>query len=91
MRDRLRRAEQQAAELGGVAYIPQIDGPPVRVSNEEMREAFSVSVKRLCGQNVPEHPVSRAAANSPDPDWHNNFIAFRSSVTGREVPEDLSE
>jgi hypothetical protein len=73
----------------GVAYISQIDGPPVRVSNEAMREAWAASVARLVGKDVPEHWVSRAARRSPDPDWHNNLVA-RAHLIG-EKPEDLSE
>jgi hypothetical protein len=90
MRSRLKRLEH-AAEGRYFVTIPQWDGPPKRFSHAEIREAFSVSVKRLCGEDLPEHPVSTAAANSPDPDWYRCFVAGTHTVTGGELPEDLSE
>jgi hypothetical protein len=83
----LRRVERDSE--GGAAYISQINGPPVRVSNEAMKEAWASSVARLVGKDVPEHWVSKAARRSPDPDWRDNLIA-RAHIIG-EKPEDLSE
>ncbi len=91
MRDRLRRAERRAEELGGYVRIPQKDGPPKQFPQAAVLEAFKTAVQRLCGEDVPEHPLSTAAANSPDPDWYNCFVAGTHTVTGDAPVEDLSE
>jgi hypothetical protein len=54
-------------------------------------EAFMRSLARLKGEDVPEHPLSTAAANSPDPAWYRSFVAGTHTVTGGGVVEDLSE
>jgi hypothetical protein len=77
MRNRLRRLEGEAEGLYYVS-IPQYDGPPKRFPQSAFLEAWSTSVKRLCGEDVPEHPMSTAFRNSPDPDFHNCLIARQS-------------
>ena len=71
----LRRVERDAWETSGSAYIPQESGPPVRVGGEEWLEAFSTAVQRMTDKSIPEHPLAKAARNSPDPDWHRSLIA----------------
>ena len=71
----LRKIERDSRETSGFAYIPQPDGTHVEVSGEEWIAAFSASTKRMCGEDVPEHPVSTVAANSPDPRWSRSLIA----------------
>ena len=70
-----RHLERSARDSRGHAYISQPDGTHVEVSGEEWLAAFSTSVQRMCGEDVPEHPVSTAAANSPDPNWSRSLIA----------------
>ena len=78
-----RSLERSARESSkGSAHIPQPDGPPVRVSGEEWLAAFSTSVQRMSNKDIPEHPVSKAAANSPDPAWHRSLIAGTHSIPG---------
>ena len=64
MRARLRRLEQVAKQ--NYISIPQPEGPPVRFPPSATKEAFMRSVARLKGEDVPEHPFSKAAATSSD-------------------------
>jgi hypothetical protein len=90
MRNRLRRLEKVAEE--DLILIPQLDGPPLKFPPSAAEEAFHTSLERLKGNlDVDEHPLSTAAANSPDPDWHNSFVAGTHTVVGGEMPPDLSE
>jgi len=91
VRNRLRRLERAAEKASGMISIPQNDGTVKRFPESAFLEAWSTSVKRLCGEDVPEHPVSTAAANSPDPDWHNCFVAGTHTITGGKPLGDLSE
>jgi hypothetical protein len=49
------------------------------------------------GEDVPEHPLTTAAANSSDPNWSNSFFSPIMGVDrkGNEIDpkdvEDLSE
>ncbi len=70
----LRKIERDSRERGNPS-IPQIDGPPVQVTGEEWLEAFSTSVQRMYDKGIPEHPLGKAAANSPDPRWSRSLIA----------------
>ncbi len=70
----LRRVERDSREAGDTS-IPQVDGPPVQVSGEQWLQAFSTSVQRMYDKSIPAHPVSKAAASSPDPTWNRSLIA----------------
>ena len=95
MRGRLRRLEQAANQ--NYVSIPQQEGPPARFPPHAVKEAFLASLARLKGNlDVPEHPLSTAAANSPDSRWRQSFVAGTHTITGdgRELGEpipDLSE
>ncbi len=77
MRSRIKRLEGDAEGLYYVS-IPQNDGTVKRFSQSAFLEAWSTSVKRLCGEDVPEHPMSAAFRNSLDPNFHNCLIARQS-------------
>ncbi len=70
----LRKVERISRETGDLS-IPQVDGPPVQVSGEEWLQAFSTSVQRMYDKGIAEHPLSKAAANSPDSRWNRSLIA----------------
>ncbi len=67
MRARLRRLEQAAKQ--NYVSIPQQQGPPARFPPSATKEAFMRSLARLKGEDVPEHPLSTAAATSSDSRW----------------------
>jgi hypothetical protein len=93
MKDRLRRLERKAE--GHYIIIPQLEGPPAKFPESAAQEAFLASLARLKGNlDIPEHPLSMAAANSPDSHWRGSFVAGTHTVTRREPGEpipDLSE
>ena len=94
MKGRLRRLEQAAKQ--NYVSIPQQQGQPARFPPSATKEAFMRSLARLKGENVPEHPLSTAAATSSDSRWRGSFVAGTHTVTGdgRELGEpipDLSE
>ena len=89
MRVRLKRLEWLVEE--DLIVIPQFDGPPKQFPPSAAKDAFLTSLARLMGEDCAEHPLSTAAANSPDPDWYRCFVAGTHTVTGGELPEDLSE
>ena len=90
MRSRLRRLERKAE--GHYIIIPQLEGPPAKFPESAAQEAFFASLARLKGNlDIPEHPLSTAAATSSDSRWRGSFVAGTHKVTGGEIPEDLSE
>ncbi len=89
MRSRIKRLERAAEEH--YITIPQQNGTRAKFPPAAYKEAFLTSVARLKGEDVPEHPLSTAAANSPDSEWRGSFVAGTHTVTGGEIPEDLSE
>jgi hypothetical protein len=94
MRGRLRRLEQASKQ--NYVTIPQQQGPPARFPQSATKDAFMRSLVRLKGQDVPEHPLSTAAATSSDSRWRGSFVAGTQAITGdgRELGEpipDLSE
>jgi hypothetical protein len=90
MRRRLRHLEKLAEEK--LLLIPQQNGSIAKFPPSAAEEAFFTSLARLKGNlDIDEHPLSTAAANSPDPDWHNSFVAGTHTVVGGEIPPDLSE
>ena len=90
MRSKLRRLEKLAEEE--MIIIPQQDGPPKKFPQSAAEEAFMRSLERLKGNlDLPEHPLSTAAANSSDAAWRATFTAGTHTVTTGAVPEDLSE
>ncbi len=89
MKGRLRRLEQAAKQ--NYVSIPQPDGTWANFPPYAAKEAFLTSVARLKGEDVPEHPLSTAAANSSDRNWRESFVAGTHTVLGGEPAEDLSE
>ena len=94
MKGRLRRLEQAAKQ--NYVSIPQQEGPPARFPPSATKVAFMRSLARLKGEDVPEHPLSTAAATSSDSRWRGSFVAGTHTATGdgRELGEpipDLSE
>jgi hypothetical protein len=86
IRGRLRRLEELSE--GPVVVIPQPDGPPARFPESALKDAFLTNMRRLRGEDVPEHPLSIAAVRSGDPKWVGAFFAC--VEVSEEVP-DLSE
>ncbi len=86
IRGRLRRLEELSD--GPVVVIPQPDGPPARFPEGALKEAFLTNMRRVRGEEVPEHPLSVAAARSGDSKWVGAFMA--GVEVSEEVP-DLSE
>ncbi len=73
---------------GDVVSIPQRGGPPARFPESALKNAFLSAVRRTCGEDVPEHPLSTAARNSPDPQWRDSVVAGPEEVP--DAVEDLS-
>ncbi len=95
MRNRLRKLER-AAEEHYYINIPLEDGTSAKFPTSTAVEAFLTSVARLKGEDVPEHPLSTAAATSSDSRWRGSFVAGTQAITGdgRELGgpiPDLSE
>ena len=72
-----------------MVVIPQQDGPPARFPRSDLADAYVNALDRRLGEDVPEHPLSRAARNSSDPTWRDSVVAGPEEVP--EPPEDLSE
>ncbi len=87
MRGRLRRLERLAE--GNVVSIPQPGGPPARFPEGALKDAYVNAFRRGCGEDLPEHPLSAAARNSPDPRWRDSVVAGPEEVPGHV--DDLSE
>ena len=86
-RAKLRRLERLA--VGNVISISQPDGPPARFPEGALKDAYVNAFRRCCGEDLPEHPLSAAARNSPDPQWRDSVVAGPEEVPGHV--EDLSE
>jgi hypothetical protein len=90
VKNRIRRLERSAE--AHYIVIPQIEGPPAKFPPHAAQEAFLTSLARLKGNlDVPEHPLSTAAATSSDSHWRGSFVAGTHRVVGGEIPGDLSE
>jgi len=87
LRDRVRKLEKEAG--GGTVSIPSEDGTARRFPATALQEAFLVNLKRLRGENVPPHPLSVAAAQSPDPAWNQSAYSADAAIV--TAPADLSE
>ena len=86
---------EQATKQNYVS-IPQQQELPASFPPSATKEAFMRSLAHLKGEDVPEHPLSAAAATSSDSRWRRSFIAGTHALTGdgRELGEpipDLSE
>ncbi len=88
LKDKLKRLERVAE--GGFVGIPQPDGSVKRFPQSAMREAFLNECKRLRGEDLPLHPFTIAASNSPAPEWNRSGFA-EMSIVGDDPIEDLSE
>ncbi len=88
LRDRLRSLRRESK--GEFVEIPQPDGTVKRFPQNAMQEAFINECKRLRGEDIPVHPLTADARNSPDPEWNRSGFA-EMHVKGDDPPEDLSE
>lgn len=87
LKDALKPLERLAK--GDVVAIPQPGGePPARFPASAMRDAFMTNAARVRGEDVPEHPLSAAAARSTDARWRESFMA--TMPVSEDVP-DLSD
>ncbi len=86
IRDRLRRLERASEE--DMVLIPQPDGPPVKFPESALKDAFLINVRRATGEDVPEHPLSIAAARSGDLKWMGTLVG---RVEVSQDVEDVSE
>ena len=87
LRDRLRKLVRNAD--GEIVTIPQRDGPPAKFPQSALADAYVSSVRRACGEDVPEHPLSAAARTSSAAEWRDSVVAGPEEVP--PPPEDLSE
>jgi len=85
-RGKVRRLERLAE--GPLVSVPQPDNPPARFPASDLEAAFLANTRWLMGEDVPAHPLSEAAARSPDPKWRETLYA---SAPVGEAVEDLSE
>ncbi len=88
LRDRMRRLERLSE--GEMVVIPQNDGTVERFPESDLASAFVNECRRLQGVDLPVHPLTRAAANSSDPEWRNSGFA-EMHIEGEKPLEDLSE
>ncbi len=75
--------------MGNTVAISQPGGPPARFPESQLADAFLNAYHRTLGEDLPEHPLSAAARNSPDPQWRDSVVAGPEEVPGHV--EDLSE
>ena len=87
LRDNIKRLQRRAEEH--VVAIPQPDGPPARFPGSALADAFLNAHRRTLGEDLEEHPLSRAARNSSDPKWRDSAVVGPEEVP--PPPEDLSE
>jgi hypothetical protein len=88
--DRVRKLERVSKR--DAVHIPQGDGTYKSFSQSALQGAFLNEVRRIRGENVPEHPLTKAVSTSSDPNWSNSFFAGMTTADGgdpRDVP-DLS-
>jgi len=95
LRGRLKRLWRASEE--DMIVIPQKDGTIKRFAKEAAYDAFMDNMARLRASHQgadlaslpPEHPLTTAAINAPDPKWHGSFFAVHVDPEG--VLEDLSD
>ena len=93
--DRVRKLERVSKR--DAVHIPQEDGTVKSFPQTAVKAAFLNEVRRMRGEDVPEHPLTKAVSTSSDPNWSNSFFAGMRGVDRdgneihpRDVP-DLSE
>jgi len=89
--DRVRKLERVSKR--DAVYIPQEDGTVKSFPQSALQDAFLNEVARIRGEDVPEHPLTKAVSTSSDPNWFGSFYAGMTTVDGgdpRDLP-DLSE
>ncbi len=86
LRDALRWLRRESEGL--VVSIEQPDGPPARFPESQLQEAFLITTRRQCGENLAPHHLAVAAARSPDPTWSKSLYADDGGVV--KSPEDLA-
>ena len=86
--DRVRKLERVSKR--GTVHIPQEDGTYKSFPQTALKAAFLNEVRRMRGEDVPEHPLTTAAANSRDPNWSNSFFAGMTTADGGD-PKDVPD
>ena len=78
-------------------HIMQPDGTYKGFPQSALKAAFLTEVDRIRGEDVPEHPLTKAVSTSSDPSWSNSIYSPMTGVNWhgneidpRDVP-DLSE
>ena len=93
--DRLNKLERVSRREA--VHIMQPDGTVKSFPQSALQGAFLNEVRRIRGEDVPEHPLTEAVSTSSDPNWSNSFFSPMTGVDRegneidpRDVP-DLSE
>ena len=93
--DRVRKLERVSKR--DTVHIPQEDGTVKTFPESALQAAFLTEVDRIRGEDVPEHPLTKAVSTSSDPSWSNSIYSPMTGVNWhgneidpRDVP-DLSE
>ena len=93
--DRVRKLERVSKREA--VHIPQEDGTVKSFPQSALQGAFLNEVRRIRGEDVPEHPLTKAVSTSSDLNWSNSFFSPMTGVDRdgneidpRDVP-DLSE
>ena len=98
LRQTIRRLER--ASRGEMISIKQTDGSVKRFPLSALAEALSTNLSRAAGEDIPPHPLTKAADRAVDRWWRESFYASPRIVgpDGIEYdpaehgpPEDLSE
>ena len=93
--DRVRKLERVSKREA--VHIMQPDGTYKSFPQSALKAAFLTEVDRMCGADIPRHPLTEAVSTSSDPNWSNSFYSPMSVVdrNGNEIDprdvEDLSE
>jgi hypothetical protein len=85
-RGRIRRLENQS---GLFILIPQPDGTVRRFPKSALGDAYVSNLRRACGEDIPEHPLTTAAKLSGNPERYIGTLLGDAEPGGE--PEDLSE
>ncbi len=93
--DRVRKLERVSKR--DAVHIPQEDGTVKSFPRSALKDAFLNEVRRVRGEDVPEHPLTKAVSTSSDPNYTNSLFLPMTEVDRdpneidpRNVP-DLSE
>jgi hypothetical protein len=90
--DRLNKLERVSRREA--VHIMQPDGTYKSFPQSALKDAFLNEVRRIRGEDVPEHPLTEAVSTSSDPNWSNSFFAPMTGVDreGKEIdPRDVPD